>query len=187
MQKETADNSAVFETLRDLYKLVASNHLRTTQEWLSVLMRVDTSDPRPRDALLKEVIDLRTKLLDSLSMCENLGIDRTERASTSRSVLDVVDDEDIIWEAGDVEADKAADETASTSRAVDTEKGEACSFSCTSFLNSSRASGLLDFTVWVKLCCCDFSSLFGYTLRLFSTSRDFVSIYLSEPKDGMYL
>lgn len=125
MQKETTDNSAVFETLRDLYKLVASNHLRTTQEWLSILMRVDTSDTRPRDALLKEVIDLRTQLLGSLGKCESLGIDRTERASTSRTAIDEVDDEDIIWEAGDAETDKDPVGTASTSIPVNTEKGNA--------------------------------------------------------------
>jgi len=125
MQKETTDNSVVFETLRDLHKLVDLNHLRGTQEWLSVLMRVDTSDTRPRDTLLKEVIDLRTQLLDSLAKCESLGIDRTERASASRSLLDEVDDEDIIWEAGDVETEKAPDETASTSHAVITVIGEA--------------------------------------------------------------
>lgn len=124
MQRETTDNSAVFETLRDLYKLVASNHLRTTQEWLSILMRVDTSDTRPRDALLKDVIDLRTQLLGSLGKCESLGIDPTERASTSRRAIDEVDDEDIIWEAGDAETDKDPVEIASTSHPVNIEKGE---------------------------------------------------------------
>ena len=124
MQKETSDNSAVFENLQDLYKLVASNHLRTTQEWLSILMRVDTSDTRPRDALLKEVIDLRTQLLGSLGKCESLGIDRTKRASTSRTAIDEVDDEDIIWEAGDAETSNDPVETASAVHPVNTENGE---------------------------------------------------------------
>ncbi|KAG0630471.1 hypothetical protein M758_1G180400 [Ceratodon purpureus] len=119
--KETTDNSAVFESLRDLYKLVASSHLRTTQEWLSILMRVDTSDTRPRDALLKEVIDLRTQLLGSLGKCESLGIDPTERASTSRTAIDEVDDEDIIWEAGDAETDKDLVDTTSTSHPINIE------------------------------------------------------------------
>lgn len=121
MQKETTDNSAVFETLRDLYKLVASNHIKSTQEWLSVLMRVDTPDTRTRDALLKDVIDLRTQLLDSLAKCESLGIDRTDITSASRSEID---DADIIWEEGDLETEKLLDETASTSHAVSTERGE---------------------------------------------------------------
>jgi len=72
------------------------NHLRATQEWLSVLMRVDTSDSRRRDTLLEEVIDLRTQLLDSLTKCESSGIDRTERASASGSIFGEVDGEDII-------------------------------------------------------------------------------------------
>lgn len=171
MQKETTDNSAVFETLRDLYKLVASNHLRTTQEWLSVLMRVDTSESQPRDALLKEVIDLRTQLLDSLAKCESLGIDRTERASASRSVLDEVDDEDIIWEAGDVEADKPRDETASTSHAVITEKGEALFGYCKPFLNIPRVSFLADITIRMKLCCLDLQLLIWSHLKDFSLFR----------------
>ena len=93
-------------------------------------MRVDTSDTRPRDALLKEVIDLRTQLLDSLGKCESLGIDRTERDSTSRTAIDEVDDEDIVWEAGDAETDSDLVETTSTSHRVSTEKGE-------SFMNVS--------------------------------------------------
>lgn len=129
MQKETTDNSAVFETLRDLYKLVASNHIKSTQEWLSVLMRVDTPDTRTRDALLKDVIDLRTQLLDSLAKCESLGIDRTDITSASRSEIasasrSEIDDADIIWEEGDLETEKLPDETASTSRAVSAERGE---------------------------------------------------------------
>jgi hypothetical protein len=136
MQKETTDNSAVFETLRDLYKLVASNHLRTTQEWLSILMRVDTSDTRPRDALLKEVIDLRTQLLGSLGKCESLGIDRTERASTSGTAVDEVDDGDIIWEAGDANTDKDPVVTTSTSHPINTEKGEGPLFSADLLLTS---------------------------------------------------
>lgn len=127
MQKETTDNSALFETLRDLYKLVESNHLRTTQEWLSILTRVDVSDTRSRDAVLKEVIDLRTQLLGSLVKCESLGIDRTEKASTSRFTVGEVDD-DIIWEPGDAEADKDLGEIASTSYAFNMEKGEVILF-----------------------------------------------------------
>lgn len=144
--KETTDNSALFETLRDLYKLVESNHLRTTQEWLSILTRVDVSDTRSRDAVLKEVIDLRTQLLGSLVKCESLGIDRTEKASTSRFTVGEVDD-DIIWEPGDAEADKDLGEIASTSYAFNMEKGEVILFFfANQFLTVSQVSVILNVT-----------------------------------------
>ena len=81
LQRETSDNAAVFETLRDLYKIVMTSHFRITQEWLSILMRVDISDTQTRDALLKEVIDIRNQLLGSREKCESLGINRLEVGS----------------------------------------------------------------------------------------------------------
>jgi hypothetical protein len=101
LQRETSDNAAVFETLRDLYKIVMTSHFRITQEWLSILMRVDISDTQTRDALLKEVIDIRNQLLGSREKCESLGIIRLEVGSTRKSQADGEDEDDIIWEEGD--------------------------------------------------------------------------------------
>lgn len=84
-------------------------------------MRVDTPDTQTRDALLKDLIDLGTQMLDSLAKCEILGIDRSDITSASRSEID---DADIIWEEGDLETEKLPDETASTSHAVSAERGE---------------------------------------------------------------
>lgn len=98
LQRETAENFAVFETLRDLYKLVMTRHLTSTQEWLSILMRVDTQDTRPRDVLLKEVIDLRNRLLEAREKCESLGIDRLEVGT--RITETKGEEDDIIWEEG---------------------------------------------------------------------------------------
>lgn len=64
-------------------------------------MRVDISDTRTRDALLKEVIDIRNQLLGSREKCESLGINRLEVGSTRQSHAEGEDEDDIIWEEGD--------------------------------------------------------------------------------------
>ena len=64
-------------------------------------MRVDISDTQTRDALLKEVIDIRNQLLGAREKCESLGIDRLEVGSTRKSQAEGEDEDDIIWEEGD--------------------------------------------------------------------------------------
>ncbi|KAL2653554.1 hypothetical protein R1flu_021682 [Riccia fluitans] len=98
---ETGENEALFDTLRDLYRLLTSRHLVSTQEWLSTLMRVDPEEERQaRDTLLRDVIDLRNKLLKAREVCEGAGIERSEGAS-SKSGADG-DADEIIWEEGEV-------------------------------------------------------------------------------------
>ncbi|KAL3685460.1 hypothetical protein R1sor_003482 [Riccia sorocarpa] len=97
---ETGENAALFDTLRDLYRLLTSRHLVSAQEWLSTLMRVDPEEERQaRDTLLRDVIDLRNKVVKAREVCEGAGIERTEGASKSAADGDA---EEIIWEEGDV-------------------------------------------------------------------------------------
>ncbi|XP_068646123.1 UV-stimulated scaffold protein A homolog [Aristolochia californica] len=91
---ENSENKAVFDMLRELYKLLVSRHLPAVQDWASVLVRVDPTDTRSRDSLLKEFIDIRNNLLSLKKRCELLGI--SLNTSTNE------EDEDI-WEEGKIE------------------------------------------------------------------------------------
>lgn len=62
--------------------------------------------------------------MDFFVKCESLGIDCIERVLVSKFVFDEVDDEDIIWEVGDVEVDKVLDDIVSILYVVIIEKGE---------------------------------------------------------------
>ncbi|CAJ1961312.1 unnamed protein product [Sphenostylis stenocarpa] len=70
---ENSDNTVVFDTLRELYKLLMTKHLISIQEWISVLVRVEASDNRFRDSTLKEFIDIRNRLKSVKSKCEEAG------------------------------------------------------------------------------------------------------------------
>ncbi|KAH9311930.1 hypothetical protein KI387_026965 [Taxus chinensis] len=85
---ENRDNEAVFDVLRELYKLLNTKHMAAIQEWLFVMMRVDLPDNRVTDSILKEVIDLRTVLQSARAKCERLGCKTT------------AEEDEVIWEEG---------------------------------------------------------------------------------------
>ncbi|CAM6092114.1 unnamed protein product [Calypogeia fissa] len=100
LPQESTDNSAVFDTLRDLYKLLTTRQLVNSQEWLTTLMRVDPGqDRQSRDTLLREIIDLRNHLLQIRTKCEGSGIQRIEGNGTADAGEEFNDE---IWEQGDV-------------------------------------------------------------------------------------
>ncbi|KAL9320484.1 hypothetical protein ACSQ67_012323 [Phaseolus vulgaris] len=90
---ENSDNTVVFDTLRELYKLLVAKHLISIQEWISVLIRVEVADNRFRDSILKEFIDIRNRLKSVKSKCEEAGC---LLVNSSKH-----DDEDF-WEEGNV-------------------------------------------------------------------------------------
>lgn len=92
---ESRDNEAVFDVVRELYKLLTTRHLPTVQEWLQVIMKVDLPDNnKASESMLKEVIDLRNMLLSARAKCEGLGC---------KSTTDTQEDE-VMWEEGVIEA-----------------------------------------------------------------------------------
>ncbi|KAK1275713.1 hypothetical protein QJS04_geneDACA012791 [Acorus gramineus] len=94
---ENNDNKAIFDVLRDSYKILISRHLVSVQDWMSVLVRVDLDDNRFRDSALKEFIDIRKSLLSVKNECDELGF------SINTSGLADEEDDDIIWEEGKIE------------------------------------------------------------------------------------
>ncbi|XP_071698061.1 UV-stimulated scaffold protein A homolog [Rutidosis leptorrhynchoides] len=89
--QENSENKVVFDALRELYKLLVTKHLVAVQESISVLIRVELSDNRFRDNMLKEFIDIRNHLRSVKSKCEEAGC-----------VLLTISDEldENIWEEG---------------------------------------------------------------------------------------
>ncbi|GAV86278.1 DUF2043 domain-containing protein [Cephalotus follicularis] len=75
---ENSDNKVVFDTLRELYKLLMTNHLISVQELISVLIRVEGADNRYRDSALKELIDIRNRLISVKKKCEESGCASTD-------------------------------------------------------------------------------------------------------------
>lgn len=101
---ENRDNEAVFDVVRELYKLLTTRHLPTIQEWLQVIMKVDLPDNNnASESMLKEVIDLRNTLQSARGKCEGLGCKLT---------ADTPEDE-VMWEEGVIEAARPDEKLAS--------------------------------------------------------------------------
>ncbi|CAN4108437.1 unnamed protein product [Withania somnifera] len=92
--KEDSENEVLFDALRELFKVLVTKHMVTVQEWVSVLIRVETTDTRFRDSILKDFIDIRNHLKSVKNKCEESGCTLPKTRS--------VDEEDI-WEEGTVE------------------------------------------------------------------------------------
>ncbi|KAL2536332.1 UV-stimulated scaffold protein A-like protein [Forsythia ovata] len=92
--QENTENKVVFDTLRELYKVLLTKHLAAIQEWISVLVRVEAADNRFRDSTLKEFIDIRNHIQSVKRKCEELGCSPPKIAN---------EEEECIWEEGSLE------------------------------------------------------------------------------------
>lgn len=92
---ENCENKVVFDALRELHKLLATRHLVSVQEWISVLVRVDLEDNRFRDSALKEFIDIRNHLQFVKKKCEESGCDLQNTVNN---------EEEDFWEEGKIES-----------------------------------------------------------------------------------
>lgn len=94
--KEDSENKIVFDALRELFKILVTKHMVTVQEWISVLIRVETTDTRFRDSTLKDLIDIHNHLKSVKKKCEESGCTLPKTRSA---------EEEDIWEEGNVEAE----------------------------------------------------------------------------------
>ncbi|XP_022992187.1 UV-stimulated scaffold protein A homolog [Cucurbita maxima] len=101
---ENNDNKVIFDALREVYKLM-SKHLVSIKEWISVLVRVDSTDTRFRDSALREFIDIRNSLCAVKKRCEESGCTFTESANHD-------DKDEDFWEEGPVGATENGDSVA---------------------------------------------------------------------------
>lgn len=96
---ETKENEAVFDALREAYRLLMSKHFGTIQDWISVLIRVNLADNRFRDSALKELIDVKNEIRAVRGQCNELGLD----LDNVRRKKDVQEEEDEDWVEGNIE------------------------------------------------------------------------------------
>ncbi|CAH8368558.1 unnamed protein product [Eruca vesicaria subsp. sativa] len=96
--EETSENRVVFDVLREQGKLLMKKHLVSVQEGISLLIKVDVSDNRTRDSMLKELIDIRNDILATEKKCEEAGFVISRIIDTPEKEED--EDEDI-WEDDD--------------------------------------------------------------------------------------
>ncbi|XP_020576429.1 UV-stimulated scaffold protein A homolog isoform X2 [Phalaenopsis equestris] len=99
--QENSENKAIFDVLREAHKLLISKHMPSVQEWISILVRVDATDNKFRDAALKEFIDLRNLIQSLKTKCTDLGI------ALNPSITQKEDED--LWEEGKIEAFKPED------------------------------------------------------------------------------
>jgi hypothetical protein len=74
---ETEENSELYATLRESYRLIVKKHWPMVTEWLDALMKADHGLGEQRaeyDRLLKLAIDLKRGVADAKSKSEDLGI-----------------------------------------------------------------------------------------------------------------
>ncbi|CAM0945813.1 unnamed protein product [Alopecurus aequalis] len=120
---ETKENEAVFDALREAYRLLMSKHFGTIQDWISVLIRVNLADNRFRDSALKEFIDVKNEIRAVRGQCNELGLD----LDNVRRKKDILEEEDEDWVEGKIEvpsparAESSADAAGSSK---DTRKGK---------------------------------------------------------------
>lgn len=101
---ENKENTAVFDVLRETYKLLVSRHLPSVQDWISVLVRVDLADNKFRDSALKEFIDIRNSIQAMKKKCEQLNMTLPSNAAQK--------EDDDLWEEGKIEMNDNEDSRA---------------------------------------------------------------------------
>uniref|UniRef100_A0A0E0JYQ0 UV-stimulated scaffold protein A C-terminal domain-containing protein n=1 Tax=Oryza punctata TaxID=4537 RepID=A0A0E0JYQ0_ORYPU len=121
---ETQENEAVFDALRESYRLLVSKHLVTVQEWISVLVRVNLADNRFRDSALKEFIDVKNEIQAVRNRCSELGLN-LDNVHRRKGVQEEEDDD--FWVEGNIEVSSpgtvgTSADVASSSK--DTRKGK---------------------------------------------------------------
>ncbi|KAJ4884879.1 UV-stimulated scaffold protein A-like protein [Raphanus sativus] len=95
--EETSENRVVFDVLREQGKLLMKKHLVSVQDGISLLIRVDVSDNRTRDSMLKELIDIRNSILATEKKCEQAGFTISRMIDTGEKE----EEEEDIWEEDD--------------------------------------------------------------------------------------
>ncbi|TXG63035.1 hypothetical protein EZV62_010029 [Acer yangbiense] len=97
---ENNDNTVVFDALRELYKLLMTKHIGSVQESISVLIRVEVPDNRLRDSMLKELIDIRNRLLLVKKKCEESGCALATNVKEEEEEEE--EEEEDFWEEGKI-------------------------------------------------------------------------------------
>lgn len=110
---ESKDNKVVFDTIREIYRLLVTKHLPSVQESITVVVRVDAIDSKVRDSTLKELINIQNKILAAKKRCEDLVRDLSAPGRHGGE-----EEEDDFWE------EKKVGELEESTRSTPKEHGE---------------------------------------------------------------
>ncbi|XP_010469023.1 PREDICTED: UV-stimulated scaffold protein A homolog [Camelina sativa] len=99
--EETSENRVVFDVLREQCKLLVTKHLISVQEGISLLIRVDVSDNRTRDSMLKDLINIRNNILAAQKKWEEAGFTISSMPGCHENEETNEDEEEDIWEEDD--------------------------------------------------------------------------------------
>lgn len=102
---ENTENKVVFDALRELYKLVMTKHLVSIREWISVLVRIEVTDNKLRDSILKELIDIQNHLHSVKKKCEEAGCSLLNTKNNN-------EEEEDFWEEGKIGCTESGSSTA---------------------------------------------------------------------------
>jgi UV-stimulated scaffold protein A len=114
---ETKENEAVFDALREAYRLLVSKHLVTVDEWISVLVRVNLPDIGFRDSALKDFIDVKNEIRAVRDRCSEL--DNIHRQKGNQK-----EEEGDFWVKGEIEVPSVQSSVDVASTSKDTAKGK---------------------------------------------------------------
>lgn len=98
--EETSENRVVFDVLREQCKLLVTKHLISVEEGISLLIRVEVSDNRTRDSMLKDFIDIKNNIVATKKKYEEAGFTISKITGT-REKEETNEEEEDIWEEDD--------------------------------------------------------------------------------------
>ena len=108
---ENADNSAVFDTLRESALLLQKSMLPRVRGWLAALRDSESVDAGEHERLVKRLVDVQGHVQDAMQRCDVLAVNQQFYVDPSRAVFEEVPEEDEEEEAGEEEGESAGTES----------------------------------------------------------------------------
>ncbi|KAI8065481.1 hypothetical protein BC940DRAFT_334788 [Gongronella butleri] len=91
---ESADNSIIYEQLREAYKVLETKQSKQVNAWINSLIRMDHVEKSEKDRLIKQLIDVKHEMADAVRKVKLLGIELPPDRRASRQGNNGADDDD---------------------------------------------------------------------------------------------
>ncbi|KAF7732384.1 hypothetical protein EC973_005280 [Apophysomyces ossiformis] len=72
--EETEENKIIYEQLRETYKLLETKHVQQVNGWINTLIKLDRTDKSERESMVKQLIDVKGEMTETLRKANLLGI-----------------------------------------------------------------------------------------------------------------
>ncbi|ORX51975.1 hypothetical protein DM01DRAFT_1336966, partial [Hesseltinella vesiculosa] len=92
---ESAENSIIYEQLREAYKVLETKQIKQVNAWINSLIRMDHVDKVQKDRLIKQLIDTKNKVDESIRKVKLLGIELPPNRRPSQLKDDEESDDDM--------------------------------------------------------------------------------------------